>query len=271
MNDKKHIAIMDTSSISFLQNMAMNGVKSERVLKDYDLIIVPNWVLTEINDAPGRADYLNTLIDQGFPIYRIMEEDYSQLCDYEEGNLYKIIYASVSMLAPIKSYLRRYVEKNDPLDMEAYQTWIKKLYKEWPISGDILSNGRKRKKNAGEVSITILAIVLSCYYPNIQTLTIFSQDSDTYIFVRNAQSNLKFNFYERISIPIAFKSNDAILCQLYRQADIGMNDIFVYRKNERKLLYCKVQVDYSVILAQERISIDCFVRLIQDDSVFIVF
>ena len=38
----------------------------------------------------------------------------------EEGNLYKIVLASTRQLARIRSYLRRFVEKTDPLDMDAY-------------------------------------------------------------------------------------------------------------------------------------------------------
>lgn len=45
--------------------------------------------------------------------------------------------------------------------MDAYKDWINKLYDEWPIHGQVLSSGRMKKKNAGEVSITILAEVVS--------------------------------------------------------------------------------------------------------------
>ena len=83
------------------------------------------------------------------------EGTYTDLANGEEGNLYQIVLASTSRLARIRSYLRQYVGKADPLDMDAYRDWIKKLYDEWPIPGETLSNGRIRKKNAGEVSITI--------------------------------------------------------------------------------------------------------------------
>ena len=57
IDDKKHIALLDTSSISFMQGLKMKGIQPEDILKDYDLILIPEWVLTEINDAPGRANY----------------------------------------------------------------------------------------------------------------------------------------------------------------------------------------------------------------------
>lgn len=64
----------------------------------------------------------------------------------------------------------------DVLDMDAYKDWMNKLYDEWPISSQMLPSGRIKKKNAGEVSITILAEVVSWYYPETETLN--------YIFTR---------------------------------------------------------------------------------------
>ena len=121
MIEKKHIALMDTSSISFMQSLQNKEIKPDSILKDYELILIPKWVLTELEDAPGRAEYVQKLIDDGYPIYSIAEETYSELTGYEEGNLYQIVLASTSLLASVKSYLRRHVEKNDPLDMDAYR------------------------------------------------------------------------------------------------------------------------------------------------------
>ena len=199
INGKKHIAILDTSSISFMQSLRNKGLQPETVLEDYDLILIPEWVLAEINDAEGRVDYVKELIVQ-YPIFRIAEENYSELADIEEANLYQIVLASTYQIGRIRSYLRRYVEKADPLDMDAYKEWINKLYKEWPISNEILSSGRIKKKNAGEVSITILAEVISWYYPETESLTVYSQDSDTYEFQRKAEEALRKIFTLKTSL-----------------------------------------------------------------------
>ena len=37
-------------------------IQSEDILKDYDLILIPEWVLTEINDAPGRSNYVKGFV-----------------------------------------------------------------------------------------------------------------------------------------------------------------------------------------------------------------
>ncbi|MGN0161128.1 MAG: hypothetical protein ACI4AQ_07055 [Lachnospiraceae bacterium] len=157
IDNKRHIALLDTSSITFMQGLQTKGLQPETVLKDYDLILIPEWVLAEISDAVGRANYVQGLIEQGYPIFSIAEEKYSDLTNNEEGNLYQIVLASTRQIARIRSYLRRYVDKADSLDMNAYKDWINKLYEEWPISDQVLSSGRIKKKNAGEVSITILA------------------------------------------------------------------------------------------------------------------
>ena len=199
INGKKRIALLDTSSVSFLQRLSEKGIPAEEILKDYDLILIPCWVLEELNDAVGRAAYVQRLIDVGYPIFSISEEAYSDLAKKEEGNLYQIVLASTYQIGRIKSYLRRFVEKNDILDMESYRIWINQLYEEWPIPGEVLSSGRIKKKNAGEISITILAEVVSWYYPEMEGLTIYSQDGDTYEFQRKAEERFLLHGYQFLS------------------------------------------------------------------------
>lgn len=271
LDGKRHIALLDTSSISFMQGLSEKGLQVEAILKDYDLILIPEWVLTEINDAPGRADYVQKLIDEEYPIYCIEEGTYTDLANGEEGNLYQIVLASTSRLARIRSYLRQYVGKADPLDMDAYRDWIKKLYDEWPIPGETLSNGRIRKKNAGEVSITILAEIVSWYYPETKALTIYSQDGDTYEFQRKAEAELRDVFATRTPVPVSYKSNDAILCQLVRNGKININNISDYRKNVRRITYSKEQDDHSIVLVTELVDNALFAQLVDDETVRIIF
>ena len=271
LDGKRHIALLDTSSISFMQGLSEKGLQVEAVLKDYDLILIPEWVLTEINDAPGRADYVQKLIDEEYPIYCIEEGTYTDLANGEEGNLYQIVLASTSRLARIRSYLRQYVGKADPLDMDAYRDWIKKLYDEWPIPGETLSNGRIRKKNAGEVSITILAEIVSWYYPETKALTIYSQDGDTYEFQRKAEAELRDVFATRTPVPVSYKSNDAILCQLVRNGNINIDNLGDYRKDVRKITYSKEQDDHSIVLVTELVDNALFAQLVDDETVRIIF
>ncbi len=269
--DKKNIAIMDTSSISFMQGLSAKGFRTEQVLNDYELILIPAWVLNEIKDASGRMEYILKLVDFGYPIFSIAEETYSELVGQKEYDLYRIVYASAFQLGRLKAYLRRYVEKNDPLDMEPYSDWIRKLYDQWPIPGEILSSGREKKKNAGEISITILAEIISWNYSGTDALTIYSQDSDTYESQRVAEEKLRKEFASKKPVPVSFKSNDAILCQLYREGEMSENDLRTCRKDERKLVYSKEQTDKSLVIVTEVANNEVFIELVKDESVHIVF
>ena len=40
--DKKHIALMDTSSISFMQSLQNKEINLDSILKDYELTIIPH-------------------------------------------------------------------------------------------------------------------------------------------------------------------------------------------------------------------------------------
>lgn len=155
--------------------------------------------------------------------------------------------------------------------MEAYEDWIRKLYENWPIQGDILASGRTRKKNAGEVSITILSEVISWYYPETEALTVYSQDSDAYTLGRKAESSLREFFADRSPVPISYKSNDAILCQLFREGAVSWTDIKAFRKDERRLTYSKELPDHSVVLLTKQVDNDTFIELIKDRSVHIIF
>lgn len=271
IDNQKHIAILDTSSISFMQKLQEKGVRIGNILCDYELILIPGWVLIEIEDAEGRAGFVQALIDKGYPIYSIAEETYTDLAGNEELNLYQIVLASTFLLAGLKSYIRRHVEKSDPTDMASYSEWIKQLYDEWPLGGKMLSTGREQKKNAGEVSITVLAEVISWYYPETNSLTVYSQDNDAFEFQRKAETILRDFFFSRSPIPVSYKSNDALICQLFRDGELSLESIDNYRKDQRKIMYSKERADHSVVLVTEVVDNASFINLIQDASVRIIF
>lgn len=71
----------------------------------------------EINDAEGRANYLQKLIELGYTIHSIAEKDYSNLTNNEDSNLYQIVLASAYQIGRIRSYLCRFVKKSDTFDV----------------------------------------------------------------------------------------------------------------------------------------------------------
>lgn len=272
---EKKIALMDNSSLAFMHELSQRSCPSDRILEVYDLILIPKWVMEEIEDSEYRSAYVEQLKSNGYPLYWIDETKYGALVGDEDINLYYIVEAAVSKVSELMRYLRKNVRKADLLDMDSSEEWLKHMYDEWPISGKTLSTGRVLKKNAGEISLTILAEVFAWYHDDVDTLTIYTQDTDAHEFQTSAQQKLKSNreFSPALESPIsvAFKSNDFILCQMYREGTLTMDDIRQLRRDDRKLTYTKQQADKSVVCRKEVITKEQFVELIQDATVQILF
>ena len=216
------IALMDNSTVAFLEQVERAGISAKELLIGYEVILIPNWISEEICDSIYRKNFIESLVADGLPIYFIAEENYTDLANGEEGNLYKIVFAAVSTLAAMRSYLHRHVDKSDPLDMEEYAIWLSKMYQNWPLSIITTKNGREKKKNAGEISLTILAEVFSWYYPNIESITMYTQDRDSYDYQTNARNYLRDAFKNKVSVDVSYKSNDFLLCQMYRKGMITL-------------------------------------------------
>lgn len=269
------IALMDNSSLAFMHELNQRNCPSDKILEVYDLILIPKWVMEEIEDSEYRSAYVEQLESDGYPLYWIDETKYGALVGDEDINLYYIVEAAVSKVSELMRYLRRNVRKADLLDMDSSEEWLKQMYDEWPISGKMLSTGRVSKKNAGEISLTILAEAFAWYHDDVDTLTIYTQDTDAHEFQISAEQKLKGNteFSPALESPIsvAFKSNDFILCQMYREGTLNMDDIRQLRRDDRKLTYTKQQADQSVVCRKEVITKEQFVELIQDVTVQILF
>lgn len=270
-NGETKIALMDNSAVAFMEQMERNGISAKELLRGYDAVFIPRWVIEEVSDSSYRSEYINSLIDDGFPIYSIAEESYSELANGEEGNLYRIVYAAVSTLGALRSYMRRYVQKEDTIDMSAYSDWISEMYRNWPLSDTNTDTGRTKKKNAGEISLTILAEVFSWYYPDTELITVYTQDRDAFDYQMSAHRQLKEVFRERTSVDVSYKSNDFLLYQMYRDGTITREKINDVRKDERVVTYTKRRPDQAVALASKKLNNRQFIDLLEDESVQIIF
>ena len=52
--DEKSIALLDNSVIGFMNQLSYAGHTPEVVLNNYDVILIPQWVMEEVNDAEHR-------------------------------------------------------------------------------------------------------------------------------------------------------------------------------------------------------------------------
>lgn len=265
------IAVLDNSAIDFLEKIEkVASDYTEILFKEYDVIFIPEWVLNEVADSEFRSRFVEALAEK-LPVYKIKETSYSSIMMEKELALYDIVNASVANISVILSYLRKNVAKEDPMDMDLYEDWIEDMYNNWPLQGEILSNGRIRKKNAGEISIVILAEIFSWYYPETKILTIYSQDADTKIFQNKAEEKLSKLLRGMVPVSVGFKSNDFILSQLFRENMISENVVKVLRKTSRTVTYTKKRPDESVVLEKRVLGTDEFIEIINDDTVEIVF
>ena len=269
------IALMDNSSLAFMHELNQRGCPLDKILEVYNLVLIPKWVMEESEDSEYRSAYVEQLKADGYPFCWVDETKYGDLVGDEDINLYYIVEAAVSKVSELMRYLRRNVRKADLLDMDPSEEWLERMYDEWPISGKTLSTGRVLKKNAGEISLTILAEVFAWYRDEVNTLTIYTQDTDAHEFQTSAEQKLKSNaeFSPALESPIsvAFKSNDFILCQIYREDALTLDDIQQFRRDDRKLTYTKRQADKSVVCRKEVVTREQFVELIQDETVQILF
>ena len=269
------IAFMDNSSLAFMHELSQKNHPADRILSVYDLILIPKWVMEEIEDSTYRSNYVEQLLAQGYPVRWIDETRYGEFVNDEDVNLYYIVEASVSCVPELMRYLRRNVKTEDLLDLPSAAEWMEQIYNEWPLHGRTLSTGRVLKKNAGEISLTILAEVFAWYHGKVNNLTIYTQDTDAYNFQTNADRKLTINseFSPALtsSISVAFKSNDFILCQMYREGALTLDEVRELRCDDRTLTYIRQQADTSVICRKEVITKAQFIDLIQDMTVQILF
>lgn len=268
---EKKIALMDNSTVSFLEQVERAGIPTKELLKDYDAILIPNWVSEEICDSQYRKNYIEGLHTAGLPIYSIAEESYADLVNGEEANLFKIVSAAASKLGQLGGYLQRYVKKNDPLEMEEYAVWMNRMYQEWPLRGTTTRSGREKKKNAGEISLTILAEVFSWYYPDSESITVYTQDRDSYDYQKSARERLNDVFASKTSIDVSYKSNDTLLCQMFRNGMLSLGQIDTLRCDERVVVYTRSRDDKSTALVAKRTDNQQFKALLQDMNVQIIF
>ena len=82
------IALMDNSSLAFMHELSQRSYPSDGILSVYDLILIPKWVMEEIEDSTYRSTYVEQLHAQGYPIRWIDETKYGTFVNDEDVNLY---------------------------------------------------------------------------------------------------------------------------------------------------------------------------------------
>ncbi|NMB98049.1 MAG: hypothetical protein GYA02_15840, partial [Clostridiaceae bacterium] len=172
---------------------------------------------------------------------------------------------------------KKNIFKNRPVeDLDPYEEWLNIFYKEG-LDQRKLSNGRIQRKNAGEISISVLSYILSYYYSeSIDNITIFSSDRDTYEFISKAKEMLYGDerFKNRRNTSITFKSNDFLIYEWTRLGYINENniDVFVdsYRQT-RRIKFTRKKQDNSIEEQDKLIDNAAFLEMLKDSTIHLIF
>lgn len=280
-NPNAKTAIIDNNFLSFCTKLKINNISVIEILKQYDVVIVPSWVNVEINDSTIRTAYLQELRDNGVNVCIIDEAKYIDLANDEELNILKILMYSAHKFALIIGYIKKEIIQNQEYEDIEYEfaEWINMLYNNWPIPGKEvgpIENRRIQKKNAGEISMSLLARILSYYFPDLKSITLLAYDTDCYncIYCAEDKFNKDQNFKDRNYASITFKSNDFILYELVKnnhQTIDFMKGIIDNIRDSRKLKYNRKKEDNSYEDKYLNIDNSTFMELICDESLHIIF
>lgn len=269
------VCILDNNSIEFL-TWIHKRISPKKIFSQYDIILIPRWVWIEVCDSDNRKGYINDL-EHYFKVQIIDEVDYLTLMDFKEAELYYLFLYCCYNVSRLVSFIKRNILKNRPVeDLDPFEEWLKVFYEEG-LDQKKLSNGRIQRKNAGEISIAVLSYILSYYYSgNIDIITIFSSDRDTYEFVSKAKEMLYWDerFKERSNTSITFKSNDFLI---YEWAGLGYIDeqsidTFVdsYRQT-RRIKFTRKKQDNSIEEQDKLVDNTVFSEMLKDDAIHLIF
>ncbi|WHE07626.1 hypothetical protein PGH24_02410 [Thermoanaerobacterium thermosaccharolyticum] len=269
------VCILDNNSVEFL-TWVRKSVSPEKIFNQYDMILIPQWVWTEVCDSENRKSYINDL--KHYSKVQIIDEvDYLTLVDYKEAELYYLFLYCCYNVSRLVSFIKKNILKNRRVeDLDPYEEWLNIFYKEG-LDQRKLSNGRIQRKNAGEISISVLSYILSYYYNgNIDIITIFSSDRDTYEFISKAKEMLYKDerFKDRINTSITFKSNDFLICEWTRHGYIDEHNIDTFVQNyrqTRRIKFTRKKQDNSIDEQDRLIENTAFLEMLKDSTIHLIF
>lgn len=134
-----------------------------------------------------------------------------------------------------------------------------------------------QRKNAGEISITVLSYIISYYYNmNVSNVTIFSSDRDTYEFVSKAKEMFYTDerFKNRSNTSITFKSNDFLIYDWRRLKYIDEHNINTFVDNyrqKRRIKFTRKKEDNSIEEQDKVVDNVEFLEILNDSTIHLIF
>lgn len=222
------LCIIDNNNLQFCEQNK-NELTPGNIFSYYDAVLIPEWVANEVIHSEPRKAYIEAIL---VPLFILKEKDYLSLIDYHDISLmYLFCHASMPGRTPFK-YLKKKLSLIEKQQEDIADDWITAYYQD---GFEIVNHS---KKNAGENSILVLAVLLVHYLKTrLSQVTICSND----IEVRDIKTRIvdyvmgSPYFGNPARNNMTFLSTDLILQNELKKGNIQLVDIQSIRTNQRRL------------------------------------
>lgn len=250
------LCIIDNNNLQFCEQNK-SYLTPAQTFSFYDAVLIPKWVYFEISNSHARLAYLEAL---SVPIFILEETDYSVFVDYHDLTVMQLFcYASMPGRTPYK-YLQKALNLINRQQHAIEDDWLERYYEE----GFDLINGSR--KNAGENSILVLAIVLALYLQErLVQVTICSNGVE----VRDIKNQIiKYVLENAFHYPsrekITFLSTDSLLRMEWLIGRLQLSHISIIRKNQRRIIGYIPKGDGTQEEINRVIPTDEFLQLLEE-------
>ncbi len=257
------ILIIDNNNLEFCTQNE-ESFSADVIFKNYDIILIPEWVHAEITHSEKRMQYLAS-IDIPYFILR-EEEDYTKFVEFQDYRLMRLFeHASISITKARRyfSELKKYYSKNDDLP----ENWISDYYDcgfDIKVTKNLIDGEEvELRKNAGETSILVLTYLLLHHYSSeVKQITIFSSDKGSLTIKKNIMEKLsKIELIHNNTSSISFKSTDILIIEAIKEQRVEIEDIPKLRPNSKTVIYTHLLGDHSISRHEHVMSTDEFMKV----------
>lgn len=268
-HSSSNILLLDANNVQFLyQNQSKFDVLS--IFSMYDLIIIPEWVHQEISHSEERLQFLTSLAQEVLMLSEV--DDYLPMIGYSDGELMELFRSACQHGegAKFTGILRQ-----TPVEQWS-ENWIDEFYEDgfYTQTRNVQRNGEEveiiTKKNAGEVSLLTLAVLLVSHFGSkINGIGISTTDVGAFKVKKKVWEHAYRGMNIPISMPISFISSDVILLQAVRKELLTPDDIATHRLRVggKYVSYVKRQPDQSSIHVEfENMPTEAFIELLREQE-----
>lgn len=228
------VYILDNNFMNFIQYTIDYKYKSLDISKifpvtDDTLFLITGWTVPEVEDSKYRTDFINKLSNT-YNVKIFREENFKNLLPEEVEDkdtlIYHFFYPAVKAYERLNSFFNEEIYDRDSKSFicdSNYNVWVQKLYDEWPYEPKKLKSGRDRKEHAPDITIIVLAELISYFNGNADVVVVGTEDIGLTDFQSDADEYLESEIDFVRETFISFKSKNGILKDLalaYEDSDI---------------------------------------------------